>query len=165
MRKETLAKLLTALLVAAVVVVVLIRQGNWPADLPSSLSVSQEAKTEPSDAIYCMLDAARAGDGDAYIACHDGQLAKQLEQSRQEMGEGGFAEYLLGRNREIKGIAINEPEQTSENEAQVRVEYVFADRNEAQRYGLKRVGGEWKIAVADGAQRVKTVIPYGTPVY
>src|SRR5690606_15957933 len=105
------------------------------------------------------------GDVAGYINCHTGQMARQLEQSRDEMTLAGFAQYLKDRNEEIKGIAINEPEMASENQARVRVEYVYQDRNEVQQVYLERAGGDWKITGVDAAERVKTLVPYGTPVY
>jgi hypothetical protein len=45
-----------------------------------------------------------------------------------------------------------------------RVEYVFADRNEVQIVYLERVGERWKIARVEGAQRIETLMPYGSPV-
>jgi hypothetical protein len=44
------------------------------------------------------------------------------------------------------------------------VEYVYQDRNEAQIMHLEKAGNDWKIARVDGAERVKTPVPYGTPV-
>jgi len=64
----------------------------------------------------------------------------------------------------LKGIAIPQPEPLSETEVKARVEYVFADRNEIQWMYLQKAGGAWKIARVDGAERVKTLVPYGTPV-
>ncbi len=57
-----------------------------------------------------------------------------------------------------------EPEESG-NDAQVRVEYVYADRNEVQQIFLERVDEIWKIARVSEIQRVETPVPYGTPVY
>ncbi len=46
----------------------------------------------------------------------------------------------------------------------MRVEYVYQDRNEAQSMYLEKLSGAWKIARVEAAERVKTLIPYGTPV-
>ena len=104
-------------------------------------------------------------DVEAYIRCYNGEMARQLEQSTAEMTRDGFAKYLQDRNREIKGIAINEPEQASSNKVRVRVEYVYQDRNEAQFFYLEKAGSDWMITGADSTQRVPTLVPYGTPVY
>jgi hypothetical protein len=169
MRKDTQAKVITALLAAAVVAYVAGEKYGWR--LPSgsaaaSLISGDEAEPkQPRDTIYAMLDAARDGDVEAYIACYAGQMASQLQQSRKEMTAQGFADYLKSRNREIKGVAINEPELASDREARIRVEYVYQDRNEVQQVYLERIEGAWKIRGVDTAERVKTLVPYGTPVY
>ena len=169
MRKDAQAKLITALLAAGVVVYVVGEKNDWR--LPSgqaAASLISGAKPEPKaprDTIYAMLDAARDGDVPGYINCYTGQMARQLEQSRDEMTLSGFAQYLKDRNKEIKGIAINEPEMASDNQARVRVEYVYQDRNEVQQVYLERAVGDWKITGVDAAERVKTLVPYGTPVY
>ena len=61
-------------------------------------------------------------------------------------------------------MAITEPEPFTENEVKVRVEYVYQDRNEAQAIHMEKADGAWKISRVDGAERVKTLVPYGTPV-
>ncbi len=169
MRKETQAKVLTGALFLAAIVFVVGRNNNW--SLPSGGSAAQlfpsGAKRDPAprDTIYAMLDAARDGDVAAYIACYGGEMTRRLEQSRDEMTPEGFAKYLRDRNAEIKGIAINEPEQASDSRVRVRVEYVYEDRNEAQLVYLEKAGNDWKIVGLDGAERVPTLVPYGTPVY
>lgn len=168
MRKDTQAKVITGLLALGVVVYVAGEKNGWR--LPSaseagSLIGGGDESKEPRDTIYAMLDAARDGDVEGYIACHTGEMARQLEQSRDEMTPERFARYLADRNREIKGIAINEPEMPSADQARIRVEYVYQDRNEVQQVYLGKVGGDWKIQGVDAAERVKTLVPYGTPVY
>ncbi|MBI1358024.1 MAG: hypothetical protein GC160_27135 [Acidobacteria bacterium] len=169
MRKETQAKLLTGALLVGVVAFVAGRNAGW--ELPtgaagaSVLSPRSAKEPAPRDAIYAMLDAARDGDVAGYIDCYAGEMTRRLEQSRDEMTPEGFAKYLRDRNREIKGIAINEPEQASDTRVRVRVEYVYADRNEAQLVYLEKVEGAWKIVGLDSAERVPTLVPYGAPVY
>lgn len=118
----------------------------------------------PQDAVYAMLDAARAGNVRAYLASYDGALQASLRQSAREMGDAAFAQYLRDSNAAIQGVAVEAPQQASAAEARLRVEYVYQDRNEAQTMLLRRVGGAWKIARVDGAERVKTLVPYGSPV-
>ena len=57
-----------------------------------------------------------------------------------------------------------EPQPLSDPEVKARVEYVFQDRNEAQYFYLDKMSGGWKIARVDSSERVKTLVPYGTPV-
>ncbi|HJZ94865.1 MAG TPA: hypothetical protein VKE70_00025 [Candidatus Solibacter sp.] len=116
------------------------------------------------DAIYAMLDASRAGDIQAYLASYSDKMRSALEQSVRETGPERFSRYLKDSNSAIKGIAVSDPEQLSVREMKVRVEYVYQDRNEAQIFYLEKSGEAWKIVRVDGSERVKTLIPYGTPV-
>ena len=115
-------------------------------------------------ALYAMLDAARQGDVNAYLACYTGTLRTSLEASVRESGVEPFGCYLRESNAAIKGVAISQPEPLSARECKVRVEYVYQDRNETQNVFLELAGTEWKIARVDGAERIKTLVPYGAPV-
>ncbi len=119
---------------------------------------------EPQDAVYAMLDAARGGDVRLYLASYTGQMQATLRQAVAETTEPAFARYLRDSNAAIKGVAVSDPEKIAEQEAKVRVEYVYQDRNEAQTMYLEKGPAGWKISRADGTERVKTLIPYGTPV-
>lgn len=169
MRKETQAKVLTGALFLAAIVFVVGQNNDWrlPSGGAAADLLPSRTKRDPAprDTIYAMLDAARDGDVAAYIDCYGGEMTRRLEQSRDEMTREGFAKYLRDRNAEIKGIAINEPEQASDSRVRVRVEYVYEDRNEAQLVYLEKTGGDWKIVGLDSAERVPTLVPYGTPVY
>jgi hypothetical protein len=122
------------------------------------------AEQSPQDAIYAMLDAARNGDVNKYLASYTGPMEAALRQSLAETTEAGFARYLRESNTAIKGIAVAEPQQIAETETKVRVEYIYQDRNEAQTMYLLKGPKGWKISRADSDERVKTLIPYGTPV-
>lgn len=118
----------------------------------------------PQDAIYAMLSASRAGDVRAYLAAYTGEMRASLEQSVREIGVDSFSRYLKESNSAIKGIALTDPQPLSDREAAVRVEYVYQDRNAAQTMYLEKDGAGWRIARVEGSERVKTLIPYGTPV-
>ena len=109
-----------------------------------------------------MLDAARNGDVKRYMASYTGQMAQSLERARSESQD--FAAYLRDSNAPLKGIAVMDPQPQSEREVTVRVEYVYQDRNEAQFFYLEKMGSNWKIARVETAERVRTIVPYGTPV-
>ena len=109
-----------------------------------------------------MMDAARNGDVKKYMANYTGEMARSLERARSESGD--FAKYLRDSNAALKGIAVMEPQSQSEREAKVRVEYVYQDRTEAQYFYLEKAARGWKISRVEAAERVKTIIPYGTPV-
>ena len=124
----------------------------------------ETAPAAAQDAIYAMLDASRTGDVQAYLSSYAGQMRSALEQSVRETGPERFSRYLKDSNSAIKGIAVSDPEPISGRETKIRLEYVYQDRNEAQTVYLERAGGNWKITRVDGSERVKTLIPYGTPV-
>jgi len=152
-RKATLT---TLVILAVALAVVVVRKSGW--------RVSVKAQTSPQDVIYGMLDAARAGNVQKYLAAYTGQMEAALRQAVAEKTEAGFAKYLREFNAPIKGIAITEPQPLSEREVKVRVEFVYQDRNEVQFMYLEKAAGGWKIARLDTTERVKTLIPYGTPV-
>jgi len=152
-RKATLA---TLAILAVALAVVVVRKSGWRG--------SAKAQAGPQDAIYAMLDAAREGNVQKYLAAYTGQMEAALKQALAEKTEAGFAKYLREFNAPIKGIAITEPQPLSDREVKVRVEFVYQDRNEVQLMYLEKVAGQWKIARLDSTERVKTLIPYGTPV-
>jgi hypothetical protein len=183
MTKESKVRVVTIAVMAIAVLVAIGRKVEWrwpgsdvgasasgaavPVDrLPGEpVQGARQSGPKPQDVIYRMLDAAGQGDAAAYLGCYSGVLLGRLEQSRDEMTAAGFARYLTQTNRQIKGIAISEPAAVSENEVEVRVEFVYSDRNEAQQFLLERSTGAWKIARVSAAERVETLVPYGTPVY
>lgn len=119
---------------------------------------------EPQDTVYAMLAAARSGDVKSYLSNYTGGMEAALRQSLAESGQAAFASYLARSNAEVKGVAVAEPQPVSESEVKVRVEYVYQDRNEAQIMYLEKGQGGWKISRTDADERVKTLVPYGTPV-
>jgi hypothetical protein len=163
MTKERKARVVTLAVIAAALALVLARQTGWR--LPPLAAVqAPQAGSSPQDAVYAMMDAARAGDAAAYLACYSGQMEASLRQSLSETTPAGFAKYLRESNAAIKGVAIAEPQALTDREVKLRVEYVYQDRNEAQTVYLEKTGSRWKIARVDGVERVKTLVPYGTPV-
>ncbi|MEK7404090.1 MAG: hypothetical protein AAB225_03190 [Acidobacteriota bacterium] len=163
MSQKRKAQILTLAVVAATLAVVVLRQ-TGPRLAGLLPRFGPRAEPTPQDAIYGMLDAAREGDVRKYLAGHTGQMEAALRAALAEKSEAGFAQYLREFNAPIKGVAITEPQPLSDREVRVRVEYVYQDRNEAQNMYLEKVAGAWKIARVDAAERVKTLIPYGTPV-
>jgi len=170
MRKERIARVVTVAVLVLAAAIALGRKSGWKVtDFKPAVSdmvnrAAPKPDPTPQDAIYSMLDAARAGDVKAYLAAYTGQMAAALGQSVAESTPEGFARYLRDTNASIKGVAINEPQALTDREVKVRVEYVYQDRNEAQFLYLEKDAAGWKIARVDGAERVKTLVPYGTPV-
>jgi hypothetical protein len=155
-RKIHVASITVLLLTAGIAMSL---KSDWPLG-----RAVQKSPAGPQDTIYGMLDAARTGNVTSYLASYTGALQASLREAVRESSEKGFAKYLQESNASIKGVAVSEPQQLSEATVSVRVEYVYGDRNEAQSLRLEKMNGEWKIAGVDGAERVKTLVPYGTPV-
>ena len=170
MSKDAKAQAVTITLIAVGLAVIAWYQGGFDALRRSTsvdrgfLGIGSTKELEPRDVIYAMLDAARDGIVGDYLDCYAGQMERTLRQSLEEMGEERFAAFLRERNEDIKGIAMNAPKEAGD-EAEVRVEYVYADRNEVQEIYLQRRDGDWKIARVSEIRRVETPVPYGTPVY
>ena len=169
MTADKKAKVVTVVVLAGALAVVLGQKYGWkmPDVKMSDLAprpAAPKADPTPQDAIYAMLDAARMGDVRGYMASYSGQMEASLRQSVAETTESGFAKYLKDQNAAITGIAISEPQTLTDREVKVRVEYVYQDRNEAQMMFLEKVAGAWKISRVDSTERVKTLVPYGTPV-
>jgi hypothetical protein len=170
MSKEKKTALVTVVVLAGALIVVIGQKNGWRmstvTDQVSQLSLKPQPAPDPTpqDSIYGMLDAARAGDVKAYLANYSGQMTAALQQSVAETGEAKFAQYLKDSNAAIKGVAVSEPQTLTDSQVKVRVEYVYQDRNEAQTMFLEKQAGVWKITQVEGAERVKTLVPYGTPV-
>jgi hypothetical protein len=167
--RQRIAQVLTILTLATALVAAVARQNGWriPAwNLNWKLSPSQRpAEATPQDAIYAMLDAARAGDVKKYLAAYTGSMETALRQSIAESSDAAFRKYLQDTNAALKGVAVMAPDASpGDREVKIRVEYVYQDRNEAQTMNLEKTESGWKIARVDSAERVKTLVPYGTPV-
>jgi hypothetical protein len=168
--RQRIAQVLTILTLAAALGAAVARQNGWKMPAWSTFSASlaasaRPAEATPQDAIYAMLDAARDGDVTKYLAAYTGSMETALRQSITESSETAFRKYLQDTNAALKGVAVMAPEAVAgDREVKVRVEYVYQDRNEAQTMNLEKTSSGWKIARVDSAERVKTLVPYGTPV-
>ncbi len=167
MTQERKAKLAAFAILAVAVGVIALARGGWRLpglDLGIGPSASGNTDPTPQDVIYAMLESARQGDVAAYMNAFTGQMETSLRQTLSETTEQGFSRYLRESNASIKGVALTDPQVLTDNEVKVRVEYVFQDRNEAQYMYLEKVRGNWRIARLDAAERIPTLVPYGTPV-
>jgi hypothetical protein len=111
-----------------------------------------------------MLDAARQGDVNAYLASFSGAPETELRRAISDSTPGSFAMYLRNTNSALKGVAVTAPETLGSNHVKVRVEYVYQDRNEAQIMRLEKLGSGWKIVDAGSSDRVRTPLQYGSLV-
>jgi hypothetical protein len=156
MPKNRKAQLVTLAILAIAIAIVVVRKK------PTTIAAPAEAT--PQDRIYAMLDAARDANVSAYLNCYTGQMETSLKASIAESTPEKFANYLKESNAAIKGVALMDPQPLTDREVKVRVEYVYQDRNEVQFVYLEKAAATWKIARVDSAERVKTLVPYGTPV-
>lgn len=164
MRKHRLAQILTLAVLAAALGIGVARKTGWRLAIPGSApNPAQAAGQDPQSAVYAMLDAARAGNVKAYLSRHTGPMEASLQQTLSETTEADFAKYLRDSAAGIKGVAVYDPQITG-GTATVRVEYVYQDRNEVQMMHLEQGPQGWKISRSDGDERIRTLIPYGTPV-
>jgi hypothetical protein len=153
------ARIVTILILGGAFGAIVARKGDLRASIAG---LTSRAEATPQDTIYAMLDAARNGDVRKYLASFTGEMVQSLDRAKTESQD--FAKYLRDSNADIQGIAVMEPQSQVDGEVKVRVEYVYQDRNEAQFFYLDKKSGKWKISRVEAAERVKTVIPYGTPV-
>lgn len=158
MSQKKKAQIVTIAVLACVVGAVIVKR--WRPAIAERPATT--AETMPQDVIYAMLDAARDGDVGKYLASYTGQMETSLQQAVAESPD--FSKYLKDSNAAIKGVAIAEPQPISDREVKARVEYVFQDRNEVQFMFLEKTPRGWRIARVDSAERIKTLVPYGTPV-
>jgi hypothetical protein len=155
------AHIITVIVLLAALGVVLARKTGWRIPHPAA---AQNENQGPQDTIYAMLNAARAGDVRGYLANYTGPTEAALRQTLAESTEPGFSKYLSDSNSSLKGVAVSDPQTITDSEASVRVEYVYQDRNDVQMMYLQKGPSGWKISRTDGEERVKTLVPYGTPV-
>jgi hypothetical protein len=118
----------------------------------------------PEDRIYKMLDAARAGDTNAYLDCFSGEMRQQLSQVIKETSAVQFSRYLVAQNLAFTGVAVSVAQKPDPDSARLRVEYVYSGRNEVQEVSLLKDDGKWRISKIASSERIATLIPYGTRV-
>jgi hypothetical protein len=159
MTLERRAQILTVLVLAGAAGVAYLRQAN--PRLPAAVVRSRPEPT-PQDAVYAMLEAAKAGDVSGYVASHAGDAERSLRRAMAESAD--FSQYLRRAHADIKGIAVGEPQETPEQGVRVRVEFVFDDRDEVQFLSLDRTAVGWKITRVDAAERIEAPVRYGTVV-
>lgn len=144
---------------------VILRNNAWRLTLPAWVAQNfSSVPVAPEDAVYGMLDAARSGDTKTYLASFSGAMHDQLVQVVKESSEAGFAAYLKSQNTGFQGVAVSVTDRPSDTEAQLRVEYVYSNRNEVQTVYLRKESSRWRIVKVAASEQIKTLIPYGSAV-
>jgi len=151
---------------AGLLLLVALRNNGWRLPQEAWFPIANWTKSTPGpeDAIYAMLDAARAGDTKTYLDSFSGRMRAQLLQTVKETSERNFAEYLRTQNADFQGVAVSVTDRPSDSEAQVRVEYVYSGRNDVQSVYLRKDSSRWKIVKVASAARTKTLVPFGSAV-
>ena len=134
-------------LVSAAVIFNIMRGGDEP--------------SRPQDAVFAVIDSARAGDVKGYLSGFSGGMRERLAEQAERDGEGRFAEYLQQSAREIAGIYIQKEVQFGEAEVQLDVDFIFPARTEKQRYRLVKEGKAWKISDIQNAEYREAIEEYG----
>ena len=113
--------------VCGLLFLVVLRNNGWQLTLPSWatpnwFAPSSSASASPEDAVYGMLDAARAGNTTAYLAAFSGSMRDQILQVVKENSEPNFSSsspnplrgtggYSCtsseGRNRPCRSYVVN----------------------------------------------------------
>ncbi|MBM4044138.1 MAG: hypothetical protein FJ279_03420 [Planctomycetes bacterium] len=124
-----------------------------------------QAFGKPEDPVWAMFQAAKDGNVQAYLNCFADEIRARLDREAQEMRPERFGGYLRQGSKDVLGIAVSDLEKLREDEARMRVELTFRDRNEVQKFAVRKLRNGWKIKDMTEAQRVKPVIPYGTKVF
>jgi len=152
----------TTLFVLGLLLLAILRTNGWRLPLPTR--IGQTTTSTPEDAVYAMLDAARAGDTNAYLDAFSGPMREQLAQVMKENDAANFAAYLKSQNAAFQGVAVSVTDRASDTEVQVRVEYVYGNRNEIQSVYLRKESARWRIVKIAGAEQIKTLLPFGSAV-
>jgi hypothetical protein len=167
MNRSHLAAAITVAFTGAVLLVGVARTKGWRASditIGSFAASLKPREKTPEEAIYAMLDAARLADPQAYLNCYTGQMKDQLAQTVTESSSAKFSAYLKASNAAVQGVALSPPQAGTDGTVKVRVEFVYRDRNEVQFFYLSKPASEWKIFKVDGAERARTLVPFGTAV-
>jgi len=94
--------------VLSLLLLVVLRTNGWRLPLPRWMARNMaSAPAGPEDAVYAMLDAARAGDTKAYLDAFSGAMRDQLVEVMKENAEPSFAAYLKSQNAAFQGVAVS----------------------------------------------------------
>ena len=124
-----------------------------------------EGGAGPEDCVRAMFTAAQEGRTADYLDCFCDPLRPSLDDTARSMGEQKFREYIQASVAPVTGTVFSDVVERSPDEAALRWELVFKDRNEVQRLTLRRTGGRWRISGMTPAERIQPPVPYGTKVY
>ncbi len=142
-------------LLALIILAVFLARSERPGPVPSG----------PDECVRAMFAAAREGRVADYLDSFCDPLRASLADNARTMGSAKFREYLQSVTDPVMGMAFSDVVERNPEEAALRCELVFKDRNEVQRFLLRKLSGRWRIADMTPAERIKPPVPYGTKVF
>lgn len=154
--------------VGLVVLAIVLRgrdRGAGPPAPSAGTPVGDAASETPETIVSAFFDAAGRGNIDEYLGLVTGDLRTSLEGTRSQLGDDGFRRNIQRTAAGVKGLATYRSAEQPVDGIALDVELVFADRNEKQRFTLRKAGRRWRIAAIGPATAAKPAIPYGTPVF
>jgi hypothetical protein len=82
-----------------------------------------------------------------------GALQQQIQQVIRESSKTQFATYLAAQSSSFQSVALSVTDQPSDVEARLRVEYVYANRNEVRPFIQRRATGTGRLLASLGQIR------------
>jgi hypothetical protein len=106
-RRPEVQTIFTLIVLLGVFALTRLRSNQWQMPSPVNGWKAMSAKRAPAgpeDRIYALFDAARAGNGQAYLDCFSGPLRDQVAATAKE--DAKFKQYLIGQNSSVQGMAV-----------------------------------------------------------
>ena len=151
--KRIVAGVITALVLAALLIVAAVR------------SATPAAQT-PEQCLEQMFQAMKEGNVTSYLRCFTGELRDRLERNAKEQPTEKFSQYLKETVAPVKGRAVYKTEASGDDHVRLVVDRVYEQRQwEYQGYRLRRESGAWRIYAIDPAELHEPPVPYGTPAF
>jgi hypothetical protein len=157
-------KRIAAGLATIAVMGLLLRSGGWrgaPAGAPV-VDSTFPADDGPEARVRLLLEHAKGGDVDRYLADFTGPMRARLEREASERGREAFASELRRAAAARKGHAVFAAEADARDEARIMVESVYPDRNERQDFRLVNTADGWRVADVEAAREREPAARFGT---
>ncbi len=117
----------------------------------------------PESQVITLLERARVGDVDGYLAAFTGTIRQRLEREVAEQGRAAFAAALRQAAEAQQSHAVFTPEADGPDAARVTVESVYLDRNERQTFRLARTADGWRVAEVETVRAREPKARFGAP--
>ena len=153
-------KRIAAGLLTLVVMALLMRSTAWRSAPPSppALDTTFPADDGPEARVRLLLDHAKTGDVERYLADFTGPTQRRLEREVAERGRDAFAAALRQAAAARKSHAVF----TADADSLVTVESVYPDRNERQTFRLESTADGWRVADVETVRAREPAARFGT---